>query len=137
MTLVVDASISLAWLFGDEATAGTWALLDRARGDGLVQPMLWPFEVSNVLAMAERRKRVDDAEVERFIDLLGDLPVAFDDESRQRALSNTLRLARSQRLTVYDAAYLELAQRLRVPLATRDRDLIAAAGRVGVATLTG
>lgn len=137
MTLVVDASITLAWLFGDEATAGTWALLDRARAEGMAQPTVWPFEVSNVLALAERRKRVSSAQIATFIDLLAGLPVEFDGESRQRALSDTLTLARAERLTAYDAAYLELAGRLRVPLATRDRDLIAAAGRTGVAILTG
>jgi predicted nucleic acid-binding protein len=132
---VLDASIALAWCFADEASPVTDALLDRLADEEAVAPALWPLEVANALAMAERRGRLSVAGLSRSVKLLQQLAVEIDDEAHDRAFQDLLNLARSERLTVYDAAYLELALRLHVPLASKDADLRKAAARLGLALL--
>ena len=130
--LVLDSSIALCWCFEDEATDGTRQLLDTLRADAAAVPNLWHVEIANVLALAERRRRITAADAAQFIALLDELEIDVDEETRNRAFTRILDLARQQRLTAYDAAYLELAMRLGVPLASKDRDLCDAAERVGV-----
>ncbi len=96
-------------------------------------PSLWPLEVANALLMGERRKRTTEAKVARFLTLLRSLPVTTDDETGIRAWQESLHLARVHKLSVYDAAYLELAVRRGLPLATLDDPLKAAASAAGVA----
>ena len=97
--------------------------------------MFWYLEVANVLAVAERCRRITPADTAEFIDLLETLMIDLDNETAPRAFNRILDLARSQRLTTYDAAYLELSMRLGVPLATKDGALSAAATRLGVTVL--
>lgn len=130
---MLDASIAVAWLIEDEAAPETDALLDRLLGEGAVTPAIWPLEIGNVLLNAERRGRLHAGDVAARTALLADLPIAIDDQSTERALGVTLTLARQHRLTTYDAAYLELAVRRNLPLATKDSALRQAALRVGVA----
>jgi predicted nucleic acid-binding protein len=132
---VLDVSVTMAWHFEDEATPPIWQLLDRLIDDGAVVPGLWPLEVANVLAAGERRGRSTPAKIGGFIEQLAHLPLAVDGETSKRALSEILALARGQKLTAYDASYLELAIRLGLPLATVDRELRAAAAALGVAVL--
>jgi predicted nucleic acid-binding protein len=132
---VLDASIALAWCFADEATPATDALLDRLADEEAVAPALWRFEVANALTMAERRGRLSVAGLSRSASLLQRLAVAIDPEGSDRAFRELLDLARSERLTVYDAAYLELALRLGLPLATKDAKLRRAGAAVGLALL--
>lgn len=132
---VLDCSIAVAWLFDDEATPETDALLDRLKDDSVLVPGLWHLEIGNVLARAERHKRISGAQVAAHLDLLNRLPIVTDSETQRRAFREILTLARSQRLTIYDAAYLELAMRRGIALATRDKALIGAARHLGVATL--
>ena len=108
-------------------------LLEAVVEAGAVAPSLWPLEVLNALIMAERRKRVDAAQRQRLSGFLRDLPIALDDETAAQAWSATIQLAERHRLTVYDAAYLELAQRRDLPLASLDQELRAAAEAAGVA----
>lgn len=96
-------------------------------------PSLWPLEVANALLAGERRKRTTAAKVSQFLSLLQALPVRLDGETSPRAWHDTLHLARAHGLSVYDAAYLELALRRGLPLASLDAGLKAAAGAVGVA----
>lgn len=132
---VLDSSVALAWCFADEASPASDRLLDRLQRDGAVVPALWPLEVANVLRMAERRRRIACSSSDRFVDLLARLPISIDEETAGRAMGDTLALARDRDLTVYDAAYLELARRLVLPLATRDLDLRKAARAERVALL--
>lgn len=132
MSLVVDSSMALTWCFEDERTPAAEALLDQVAENGAVAPTLWPLEVLNGLAMAERRGRVDAARRQRLAGFLRDLPIVLDHETAAQAWTVTAHLAERCRLTLYDAAYLELAQRLNLPLATLDQDLRAAAGSLGV-----
>jgi len=133
--LVIDASVALAWCFRDERTEVTERLRERVQTDTLAVPVLWHLEVANVLALAERRRRITPAESTELIALLEMLDIVVDAETRSRAFTRVLDLAREERLTAYDAAYLELAMRLGVPLASKDGDLCDAAERVGVSAL--
>ena len=133
--VVIDASVALAWCFRDERTEATATLLERVQTDAAAVPSLWHLEVANVLALAERRGRITPAESTELIALLETLEIVVDDETPSRALGRVLDLAREERLTAYDAAYLELAMRLGLPLASKDADLCDAAERLGVSVL--
>ena len=135
MEVVIDASVALAWCFRDERTEATATLLERVQTDAAAVPSLWHLEVANVLALAERRGRITPAESTELIALLETLEIVVDEETASRALGRVLDLARAERLTAYDAAYLELAMRLGLPLASKDADLCDAAERLGVSVL--
>ena len=133
MGFVLDNSIVMAWSFADETSVYADAVLNRLTAVRTIVPMLWPLEVANALLMGERRKRSTEAETIRWIGILNRLPIDIDDETNARAWNDTLALARGHKLSVYDAAYLELGIRLRLPLATLDEPLKSAAITVGVA----
>lgn len=133
--VVVDSSIALTWCFDDEASPETDALFERVRDHGAVVPGLWYLELSNVLLQAEKRGRIASAEVSTRLDLIARLPISVDHETTARAWQDILSLARKERLTTYDATYLELALRREIPLLTRDNDLAQAAVRSGVVVL--
>ena len=135
MTLVVDASLTLAWYFEDERSAAGDAGLDRVTEEGAVVPSLWRYEVANGLQMAVRRKRIDAAYRDASLAELRLLPITVDRPGDDLIWTNTVVLAERFRLTVYDAAYLELAHRRALPLATADRPLRAAARTLGLELL--
>ena len=137
MSLVLDCSVALSWCFADERTPVTDALLDRVAESGALVPQLWPLEVLNGLCMAERRKRLDAGRRQGLADFLRALPIAVDPDTALQAWDTIQLLAIRFRLTLYDAAYLELAQRQGLPLATLDRELRAAGGALGVTLLAG
>lgn len=116
----------MTWCFEDEATPETDALVERLRDEGAVVPVLWHLEFGNVLLQAERRGQVTGADLSARLGLIAALPITTDDETPGRALREVLALARAETLTTYDAAYLELAMRRGLPLATKDRPLLRA-----------
>ena len=129
--IVLDCSVTMAWCFEDENddySDGVLAAL--AEGEAIV-PAIWPLEVANVLAAAERRRRLKEADSARFIELLSALPIMVDEGTHDRALDVILSLARSFGLSCYDAAYLDLAMRTGAHLATRDEALKAACIEAG------
>jgi predicted nucleic acid-binding protein len=130
MPLVVDASIVACWALTDEEHADATRALERVRVEEAHVPTLWWFEVRNVLLVNERRKRLTETETRAFLHVLSQLAVTID---RSPDETTVLALARRHRLTVYDATYLELAQRRGLPLATLEGDLAAAARAEGVA----
>ena len=132
---VLDCSIAMAWLFGDEATPKTTALVNRLASETAIVPGWWFIEVTNVLALAERKGRIAPAQSDAFIADLGKLDIEGDDEAPNRAFTNLLPLCRAHRLTCYDAMYLELALRRDLPLATLDEDLRKAAKLLGLRAL--
>lgn len=132
---VVDASVATAWVFEDETTPYTEAVLDALAQGKAVVPSVWPLEVGNALVVAERRGRLKEADTVRFLELLRQLPIVVETEPLERLLGEVVRLAREQALSTYDAAYLDLAMRLGVPLATEDEKLRTAASRCGVKVL--
>jgi predicted nucleic acid-binding protein len=129
---VLDGSIALSWCFEDEASPETDALLDRVRDEAALVPVLWFWEVANALRSAVRRGRLAAGDVSVCLRLLSALPIVVDPDGAARAWRETLMLSQSHALTVYDAAYLELALRHGADLATVDRDLRTAAERLGV-----
>lgn len=134
---VLDASVTFSWFFEDEWSAAAERLLERLETGSAAVPHLWYFEVANVLTACERQKRTTQSHVTAFVARLDDLAIIPDAEGRTHAFGRLLYLARSERLTAYDAAYLELAMRLGVPLATKDKELGEAAERLGVEVLWG
>ncbi len=132
---VIDASSVLAWCFEDEGGAQADALIDRVAAEGAAVPASWSLEIANGLVMGERRGRIKAAESAAFVAMIEELPIVADEATGVRALHETISLAREHRLTAYDAAYLELAMRRGLPLATDDRSLRGAAERSGVALL--
>jgi len=135
--VVVDASVALAWCFDDEASAGTETVLDIVRQSGALVPGLWHLEVANALIQAERRGRNIPGGVPARLEYIGRLPIDIDTDTSRRAWRETLALARAEGLTTYAAAYLELALRRGLALATKDNALMAAATKSGVAVLPG
>jgi predicted nucleic acid-binding protein len=137
VTLVIDSSITLAWCFEDEGADVAVGLLNRVVENGAVVSGLWRLEVANGLQVAVRRGRIDRAYRDATLADLCDLAIEIDAETEARAWTEILHLADRLRLTVYDAAYLELAQRRRLPLATLDKDLVAAGKALGVDVVGG
>jgi predicted nucleic acid-binding protein len=133
--LVVDASIAISWCLDDEASPATDALLDRTRDSGARVPSIWHLEVGNVLLQAEQQHRLDPSGIAARFQLLSNLPIGTDQETQGRAWREIITLARAERLTTYDAAYLELALRAGLPLASLDKALRKAAKRLGVPVL--
>lgn len=128
---IPDASVTIPWCAKDEATPWTDALLDRLRnGDVAVVPPLWAYEVTNALLhlkIREIRGRITADEMSRFLDDLRALPIEVDAEGVEQIFDRVLLLADRNRLTIYDASYLELALRTGHPLATLDGALERAA----------
>ena len=135
MSLVLDPSVALGWYFEDERSPALDALLDRVVEAGAVVPVLWRLEVANGLQTALRRKRIDAHFRDAAIAQLACLPIAFDPDMNSHAWVETLRLSDRFALTMYDAAYLELAVRRRLPLASLDGDLRRAAQSLGTVLL--
>jgi predicted nucleic acid-binding protein len=135
VSLVIDSSAALAWVFREERSAAIVEVFERVISGGAWVPSLWRLEVANVLEMAVRRGRVDAAFRDATLKDLGLLPIRADAETERHAWGATLRLAERHRLTVYDAAYLELAMRRGLPLASLDGELRGAAEAEGVVVL--
>ncbi len=132
---VLDCSIAMAWLFHDESTPKTVALLNRLAAETALVPGWWFIEIANVLTSAERKGRINDAQSDAFIANLSKLGIEQDDEGPDRAFTHLLALCRKHRLTSYDAIYLDLAIRRSLPLATLDGDLRKTAKKLGVSLL--
>jgi predicted nucleic acid-binding protein len=135
VSFVLDASVALLWLVPDTNPAGVEyanATLKKLKESQALVPSLWSLEVGNVITKLEARNLVTEADSQRFIVLLGQLDIVTDPATARYALGNTLNLARRYKLSVYDAAYLELALRTSHPLATLDASLAKAAARAGI-----
>ena len=126
---VLDASVAVAWLLDDEEEARADATLGQLENEVGLVPQLWHLEVRNALLAAERGGQIRVHEVDERLRTLAGLPVRTDTEPRIRT---AFVLARTHRLSMYDAMYLELAQRSDVPLATLDKALARAAGAAGL-----
>lgn len=135
MSVVVDASMTVAWLFSSERSQAPKEILRRVALDGAFVPSLWRLEIANVLHNAVRRRRCDPGYATRCLQRLGRLQIVVDLETDAHAWGRTRQLAAEHDLTVYDAAYLELAIRRRRPLATCDAALAKAGRKIGTDVL--
>jgi len=134
MAFVLDSSVALAWLLPDEDAEALDALADRLEQEPAHVPAIWPLEVGNALLMAQRRARIKDDELIRSVSALLALPIDVD-SAGSTALAAVLSIARDLGLSAYDAAYVELAKRLAIPLATLDAKLRQGCAKMGVAVL--
>jgi predicted nucleic acid-binding protein len=130
---VLDASMTLSWAFEGESTPFTAGVLKSLETVHAVVPALWPFEVASVLIIAERRGRMDRAAQAALLERLRRLPIAIEHRPATWLAQQILPLARTYNLSAYDAAYLELAIREGMPLASLDDELRQAACAAGVA----
>lgn len=128
--------MTMGWCFEDEKDDSSEAMLDLLVTWGAAVPSIWSFEVANTLLVGERRKRITKLDSSNFLSFLSALPVTVDDSSTERALGPILALAREQGLSAYDAAYIELAMREGLPLATLDKALKRAALSFGVSVVS-
>lgn len=131
---VLDCSVSVAWIVDDEASKETDELLVYLRNDNALTPGIWRLELGNVLVQAEKRGRITTSQITTMLEFIGRLSIITETDD-SRYLNEVLNLARSESMTTYDAAYLELAMRHRIPLATLDKALINAANRNNIKTL--
>ena len=127
MSLVLDSSVTLAWVYSAETTEAISDVLARVIESGAWVPALWRLEIANVLDMGVRKGRTDAAFRDAALADLALLPISVDPETDRHAWGATVKLAARHRLTLYDAAYLELARRRSLPLATLDAELRVAA----------
>ena len=132
MAFVLDCSVTMAWIFRDEATDATDRLREALLDTRAFVPALWPVETANALLVATRRGRIAPDEWPGIRAHLDALPIEIDRVSSSRASGAALDLANAHGVSVYDAMYLELAARMRMPLATLDRVLGAAGKAAGV-----
>ncbi len=130
--IVVDASVALAWCFPDEASEYADGALVALEGRTLIVPSIWALEVTNALLVAERRKRVKQPDVRRFVELLGGLTIIEHAQTVADTVNNVLPLAREYNLSAYDAAYLDVAVRQGAPMATLDSGLEKAGRSAGI-----
>ncbi len=129
---MLDCSATLPWIFGSEATPATELLLDKvASGAKVWVPSLWHLELGNVLLGAQRKGRINKAGIEKFLGTLAMFDIEVDHETAGLAWSKTFSLGETFGLTIYDAAYLELALRKGLPLASLDEKLVEAMKAAG------
>lgn len=125
--IVLDCSVAVSWLLHDESSGKSRGLLSDVCEHGAIVPVHWVLEVGNALLVAERRKRLTAEQRTKALHLIQNLPITHDTETLHAAWEETMELARNHQLTLYDAAYLELAQRMALPLASFDKALCQAA----------
>jgi predicted nucleic acid-binding protein len=128
---ILDCSISASWCLKDESNEEATRILERMSEDEALVPSIWPVEMANVLVVAERKSRISTTDAARAVEILLSLPIHADKGNLEN-LSTIRLLAREHKLSAYDACYLELAQRTRLPIATLDHALQAAAAKCGV-----
>lgn len=133
MPFILDASVAASWAFDDEKLPLAQMVLGRLQAEEAIVPALWWFEILNIMAVNERRRRITAMAVIRYLSLLKELDIVVDQAADHEAI---LILAREHRLTAYDSTYLELAIREGLPLATLDKELAYAAAAAGIGLLT-
>ena len=132
---VIDNSVVMTWCFKEENSQYSDFILDKLERATAFVPSIWPLEITNVLLVAERKKRIGEADSARFTALLTELPIIVDQESPDRMLKEIFALARKHKLSSYEASYLDLAMKKGLPIATLDKSLLAAAKRSKVPIL--
>jgi len=130
--VVIDNSVVMSWCFEDEASQYAYNVLESLRYVRAIAPVIWPLEVGNVLVVAERKGRLQYVDCIQFWELLSELPIEVDGQVSEKVMMNVYTLAREAQLSTYDASYLELAMRKKIPLATSDKALLRAARKFDI-----
>lgn len=126
-SFVLDCSFTMAWCFEDETSEYADFVLENFKNTSAVVPTIWPLDIANILLLSKKKKRITEVQSASFIDALSALPIVVDQSTSIRAMHSIFTLAGQLGLTIYDAAYLELALREKIPLLTLDEGLIKAA----------
>ncbi len=134
---VLDNSIVMSWCFRDETSRYADTILDSLEEYEALVPAIWPLEVGNVLLVAERKRRLTEADSIRFLALLNELPITVQQETPDRMFKEILALGRERNISSYDSSYLDLAMRNGIPIATQDSGLKKAAGLCKVSLFEG
>ena len=129
---VIDNSVVMAWCFEDEANSYADTIQDMLIENKAFVPAIWPLEVTNVLLVAERKKRISKAGSGHFTALLSQLPIEVEPSDTDTIFHETISLARQYMLSSYDASYIELAIRKGLPIATQDKAIIRAAKKIQI-----
>ena len=129
---VLDCSITMTWCFEDESNDYTDSILENLGNKTAIVPTIWPLEVANVLLLSKKNKRITEVQSASFIDAISALPIVVDQSTTSKAMHSIFTLASQADLTIYDAAYLELAIREEIPLLTLDKELIKAAKKLQI-----
>lgn len=133
MKFVLDCSVTMSWCFEDEIDDYTENVLNALSQNYQARvPTIWKYEISNVLLLTERKKRISLLKANNFKNALSSLPITVDHGATDRALDTIFELGRELQLTAYDASYLELAFREKIPIATNDKELIKAAKKISI-----
>ena len=135
MMIVLDSSVTITWFMPEEVTGTTLVLLNEVTQNGAFVPLHWAIEVGNALLIATRGRRISPEKTREALEQLVNLQVTTDRQTLDEAWGASLNLAERFRLTLYDACYLELAQRRELPLATLDKDLRKAAKALDIPLL--
>jgi predicted nucleic acid-binding protein len=132
---VIDNTVTMAWCFTEEATELTETLLSRLSSltDSAIVPALWLYEVVNVTELAVRSGRVTEGKASAFLESLADLPIEVENPTRIQMFVSVRALVTQYKLTAYDASYLEVAIRHRLPIASSDKAVMRAAHTAGIA----
>lgn len=130
--IVIDCCVTMAWILLDDQEEKATAILNMLESKRAKVPTIWPLEVANVLYQYERTKKLTAVETAEFKEFLSALPISVDNTTSLHAMGSIYELAKSESLSIYDAAYLEIALRENLPLGTFDKALKSAAKRVGV-----
>lgn len=128
---VIHPSVLVSWLAANERTAQADALLDQAEAKGALAPSLWRYEAANLLANLRRKRQASEATVDEMATALPRLRISIDTETDPRLFGPVYALSVRRNISVYDAAYLDLALRRNLPLATLDHELRRAAHEEG------
>jgi predicted nucleic acid-binding protein len=131
---VLDCSMTMSWCFEDESNDYTDSILESLKNAKAIVPSIWSLEVANVLLLSKKHKRITDIECSSFMDALSVLPIFIDSSTTNRAMHSIFILANQVELTIYDATYLELAIREKIPLLTLDKQLLKAAKKLHIPT---
>lgn len=129
---VLDCSVTMAWCFENQVTNYTEKVFDSLKSTKAIVPEIWHLEVCNVLLKAERYKIITNLQAIEFIEALDLLPIKVDESEIGKAMHLIIEIAREFKLSAYDAAYLELAMRKKLPISTLDKALRKAANNAGV-----
>lgn len=132
MSLVIDSSSTLSWIYADEINPQSRRILEAVISSGAWVPGIWTLEIGNSLQTAMTRGRIDRNFRDAALEDLKLMDIKIDDETSKHAWSATLQLSEKFKLTVYDACYLELAQRKNLPLASFDKELRSAGKALGL-----
>ena len=136
MTIVLDASVTMAWCFEDETTPYTEAVLQRVRDESAVASTVWPLELVNVLLVGERNGRHSAEHSMAFMRLISELPISIESVELEKAFNPVAALGREHLLSSYDASYVWLAMKEGLSLATLDQRVRRACQRIGVSLVT-